>query len=311
MPRSSALDRFNAVSPKSHLKQARISLGSAGLLVATILSASACAAQVDELSQIETAVASTMQVEAELAGTVGVQVELTVSALATVLTPPVPSETPTPTPVPTETPTPTPAVVTISVSSDTNCRTGPAAVYDNRGSLRVGETSEVVATSTEPDYFYIANPDRPGEFCWLWGQYATVAGDTVPLPVLTPMPRPTSAPAFTLQLYDFYTCVVDYAVFKIHNTGPVTFMTADRHILDLETSSDIFGPELDRHPFAPGPSDCPPGHDNRLAPDQVAFIYVEFDPEASGHGARATIRVCTEDYLGGVCFAQSADFTVP
>ena len=286
-------------------------LRAAALLATSFLTLSACAAGVDDLSQIGTVVAGTMQAEAELAGTVSVQVEQTLSALATELSTPVPSETPTTTPIPTETLTPTPDVVMISVSSDTNCRTGPAVAYEYQGSLQVGETSEVVATSTEPDYFYITNPDRPGEFCWLWGQYATVAGDTVSLPVLTPMPRPTSAPAFTLQLYDFYTCVVDYAVFKIRNNGPVTFMTADRHILDLETSSDIFGPELDRHPFAPGPSDCPPGHDNRLAPDQVAFIYVELDPAASGHGARATIRVCTEDYLGGDCFAQRVDFEVP
>lgn len=293
------------------MKLARTDLPGCALLVAAMLSTSACAAQIDELSQIQTLVASTMQVEAETGATVDARVNLTVTALVTALTPPMPSETPTPTQTPTETPTPTPEAVTVSVSSDTNCRTGPAVAYEYQGSLQVGETSEVVATSTEPDYFYITNPDRPGEFCWLWGQYATVAGDTVPLPVLTPLPRPTSAPAFTLQLYDFYTCVVDYAVFKIRNNGPVTFMTADRHILDLETSSDIFGPELDRHPFAPGPSDCPPGHDNRLAPDQVAFIYVELDPAASGHGARATIRVCTEDYLGGDCFAQRVDFEVP
>ena len=293
------------------MKLARTDLPGCALLVAAILSTSACAAQIDELTQIETAVASTMQVEAEMGATVGARVDLTVTALVTALTPPVPSETPTPTQTPTETLTPTPEEVMVSVSTDTNCRTGPAAVYDYRGSLRVGETTEAVATSTEPNYFFVANTERRGEFCWLWGQYATVVGDPARLPVLTPMPRPTSAPAFTLQLYDFFTCGVDYAVFKIRNNGPVTFMTADRHILDLETSSDIFGPELDRHPFAPGPSDCPPGHDNRLAPDQVAFIYVELDPAASGHGARATIRVCTEDYLGGDCFAQRVDFEVP
>ena len=88
-------------------------------------------------------------------------------------------------------------------------------------------------------------------------------------------------------------------------------MTAERYILDLETSADIFGPELDRHPFAPGPSDCPPGHDNRFPPGAVAFIYLELDPAASGHRARATIRACTEDYLGGVCFTQRVDFDVP
>ena len=171
-----------------------------------MLSASACNSQIDELSQIETAVASTMQVEAEMTATVDARVNLTVTALATALTPPLPSETPTS--VPTETLTPTPEVVTVSVSTDTNCRTGPAAAYVYRGSLQVGEISEIVATSTEPNYFYIVNPDRPEEFCWLWGMYATVSGDPARLPVLTPLPRPTAAPAFTLQFYDTFDCGV-------------------------------------------------------------------------------------------------------
>ncbi|MGH2621365.1 MAG: hypothetical protein ACRDHG_12465, partial [Anaerolineales bacterium] len=196
---------------------------------------------------------STMQVEAEMTATVGARANLTATARATALTPP-PSETPTM--VPTETPTPTPEVVTVSVSTDTNCRTGPAAAYVYRGSLQVGEVSEVAAISTEPNYFYIANPDHPEEFCWLWGMYATISGDAARLPVLTPLPRPTAAPAFTLQFYDTFDCVVSYAVFKVRNTGYQALMTAERHILDLESSADVFGPELDRHPFAPGPSDC-------------------------------------------------------
>ena len=39
---------------------------------------------------------------------------------------------------------------------------------------------------------YITNPDKPGEFCYLWGEYAIVAGDTQALPEFTPLPSPTA-----------------------------------------------------------------------------------------------------------------------
>ena len=281
------------------------------LLAATFLISSACAARVDELSQIGTVVAGTMQAEAEMAATVGAQVELTVSALSIAPITPSPSESPTMTPIPTEPATPTPELVTLSVSANTNCRSGPGTAYDYQGTLLVGETAEASAISSEPNYWYIANPNRPGEFCWLWGEYATALGDTTVLPVYTPRPRPTAALAFTLQFYDLVTCGGTLAVFKVHNTGPYVFMTGHKHVIDLDTSTDLSVAELDRHPFAPGPSDCPPGHDNRLEPDQVAFIFVPLFDAPSGHTARGTVRICTEDYLGGVCFSQRADFKIP
>lgn len=286
-------------------------LRAAALLATSFLTISACAAGVDDLSQIGTVVAGTMQAEAELAGTVNVQVEQTLSALATELSTPVPSETPTTTPIPTETLTPTPDVVTISVSANTNCRTGPGSAYEYRGSMEIGETAQAVAISSEPNYWYISNPDRPGESCWLWGEYATALGDTSVLPVYTPLPRPTALVAFTLRFDGLVTCGGDLAVFKVHNNGPYSFMTGHKHVVDLDTSEDLSVAELDRHPFAPGPSDCPPGHDNHFEPDQVAYIYVPLFSSPSGHTARGTIRICTEDYLGGDCFTQIADFKFP
>ena len=79
----------------------------------------------------------------------------------------------------------------VSVSVNTNCRTGPGRSYDYRGALLVGETEEIVALSTVPNYWYITNPDQPGEFCYLWGEYAIVVGDTQALPEFTPLPSPT------------------------------------------------------------------------------------------------------------------------
>ncbi len=87
--------------------------------------------------------------------------------------------------------TPTPPVPMLSVSLNTNCRTGPGRSYDYRGALLIGEAQEIVARSSVPNYWYITNPDRPGEFCYLWGEYATVVGNTEALPEFTPLPSPT------------------------------------------------------------------------------------------------------------------------
>jgi hypothetical protein len=79
---------------------------------------------------------------------------------------------------------------TVSVSKDTNCRTGPGQPHPSVGGLAVGETAEVVGVSPGGDFWIIKNPDNIGTTCWLWKQYATVTGDTSGLPVIQPPPTP-------------------------------------------------------------------------------------------------------------------------
>ncbi|MBN2554642.1 MAG: hypothetical protein JXA97_01780 [Anaerolineales bacterium] len=99
-----------------------------------------------------------------------------------------PSETPAP---PTVSASSNPI---ISVSVDTNCRTGPGQVYDYVGALLVGEEAEITARESTGRFWYIRNPDGITDFCWVWDEYATVRGDIGSLPVLTPPPTPTPVP---------------------------------------------------------------------------------------------------------------------
>jgi hypothetical protein len=101
-----------------------------------------------------------------------------------------PTETPFPSPTATITPTATPSVPMVTVSVNTNCRTGPGVVYDLVGALLVGEQAVVVGKYTAGNYWIINNPDAAGT-CWLWGEYATVTGDTSGLPEYAPPPTPT------------------------------------------------------------------------------------------------------------------------
>lgn len=92
---------------------------------------------------------------------------------------------------PTNTPepenTPTPSVTTVSVSVATNCRTGPDVVFPLVMVFQPGAIAEVVGKYLAPEYWVIKTPTD--ETCWLWGEYATVEGNTSILPdMVAPAP---------------------------------------------------------------------------------------------------------------------------
>jgi len=94
----------------------------------------------------------------------------------------------------TASPTPLSTVPTVTVSTDTNCRTGPNINYDLVMIFKVDASAEVIATY--PNYWVIKYAGGNGATCWLWDMYATVIGDTSQLPLATPPPLPpTPTPA--------------------------------------------------------------------------------------------------------------------
>ncbi|MBL8092200.1 MAG: hypothetical protein JNJ43_17845 [Anaerolineales bacterium] len=89
---------------------------------------------------------------------------------------------------------PTIEPVTITVSRPTNCRIGPGTAYEIAGTLLVGEKANVLGRDPSNKYWFIPNPDPGLEYCWVWGEYATLTGNTLVLPVYTPIATPTSTP---------------------------------------------------------------------------------------------------------------------
>src|SRR5687768_1219720 len=85
---------------------------------------------------------------------------------------------------PTITLTSSPAMPMVSVSSETNCRTGPSVNYRLVGKASVGTKFTVVGKHAPTNYWVIRLAD--GRECWLWGQYATVEGDVNSLSEYTP-----------------------------------------------------------------------------------------------------------------------------
>lgn len=139
---------------------------------------------------VEDVVATSIQqtINAESGGESSPDIDVITTSTATATIQIMPSDTATAT----ITLTPTQEKPMVSVSVDTNCRTGPGKIYDWIGALLVGEKAEVVGRSVDGAYWIIKNPDQAGT-CWLWGNYATVSGPTAALQQYTPPPTPTPA----------------------------------------------------------------------------------------------------------------------
>jgi hypothetical protein len=165
---------------------------------------------------------SAMQIAA-LACNVGerrpVQEDLPATITAQALTLQAPSPTAGP---PTQTPPPaltaTPSVPQVSVSSATNCRTGPSIAYDHLWTMQPGQFAEVVGKHTPSGYWIIKYPSGQ---CWLWGQYATVVGNIGALPEYPQPPTPTpSKPAAPTNVHATASCspIPATLTFAVHVT---------------------------------------------------------------------------------------------
>lgn len=89
--------------------------------------------------------------------------------------------------------------VTVTVSVATNCRQGPSAAFASVYGMPVGQVAKVVAKNSYSGYWIIEIPGQNGKTCWLWGQYATINGDTASLKdVVTPTSVATLKPTATV-----------------------------------------------------------------------------------------------------------------
>ncbi|MBK7451083.1 MAG: hypothetical protein IPJ47_17435 [Anaerolineales bacterium] len=92
--------------------------------------------------------------------------------------------------------------VTVTVTTATNCRTGPGQNFKVVYGMPVGQVAKVVAKNSYSGYWIIEIPGQAGQNCWLWGQYAVINGDTAtlkevvtptsPAPTITNTPKPTN-----------------------------------------------------------------------------------------------------------------------
>jgi len=224
----------------------------------------------------------------------------------TTFTPLPPTASPTITFTPTPIFTSTPSVPQISVSVPTNCRVGPGKVYDRVGGLMVGEVAEVVGRNPTGNYWYIRNPDASGSYCWLWGEYAILAGNIQALPIFTPPPTPTPVPTFEISYSGLEFCVDWWLDVKLENTGGVVFRSISMSVLDTVTSTTL---SLNEDNFKNLDGCNTSNSVKSLAPGEKAIVsspMFSYDP--TGHKMRATVTLCSEDGINGFCVTKVIEF---
>ena len=231
---------------------------------------------------------------------------------------PEPTFTPSPTLTPTATPSPTPSLTAtpltplISVSVPTNCRIGPGKDYEMVGALLVGETAQVYGRTAQGTYWYIRNPDSPGGFCWVWGEYATLSGLSAALPVYTPPPTPTPpdtatpAPAFEASYAAMDYCTAWWVDVRLENTGSLTFRSVSMTVRDTATDvvvtriSDGFTDE----------NGCSSTERDKLLPGKhVNVSSPTFSYDVNDHKLKATLTLCSQTGLNGTCLTDTITFT--
>jgi hypothetical protein len=253
-------------------------------------------------TQVSLLVASTAQVQTAIANSVA-------STLAAMQ-----ADTPESTFTPTFSLTPSFAMLSVSV--ETNCRSGPGVAYGALGIVRVGDTAQVVGRNAESTYWIVKLPSNQAIPCWVWGQYATLVGNTGGLPVSTPPPTPSPAPTSTTAVsfavkFDSVTAcgAASYPVtFKITNTGGITWDSIQTKVVDNVNHNS--GHNEDDEVFqqvtacANGPAS------QNLEPGEVGYSSaILLPPSPAGHNLTVSFRVCSEPDMSGVCKENSFTFT--
>ena len=226
---------------------------------------------------------------------------------------PLPSATATITASPTVTLTPTPiftatpSVPQISVSVPTNCRVGPGKVYARVGALLVGEVAQVYGRDAFANYWYIANPDVAGGSCWLWGEYATLAGNTSALPIFTPPPTPTPVPAFVPSYSGLESCNNTWWVeIKLENGGGINFKSILFSVADASTNTTL---SLSDNKFT-NVNGCNSSETKTTFASGETFTVSSpaFAYDPTGHKLRATITLCSDVNVNGQCVTEVFEF---
>jgi hypothetical protein len=217
-----------------------------------------------------------------------------------------PSVTPTETPSPEPSATFTPEAPKAAVVRETNCRVGPGGMYDLVAKYQVGQMLNVVAKDLGGGYWFVQNPEKPDEQCYLLAQNIKINGDTELLPKLTPLPSPTAAPYFELTFKKFDICEgVNYAVFTVVNVGSTPFRSVYIKVINQKANKSV---EQAFNAFDLRVKCVLAKNIAPLDPGGTGYLYSPpFKWSGTGENLRAVIMACTEKNLKGTCVTQTVD----
>jgi hypothetical protein len=192
------------------------------------------------------------------------------------------------------------------VNRETNCRVGPGGMYDLVATYQAGQVLDIIATGLAQGYWFVQNPDKPEEQCYLPAQNVTISGDTSALPKFTPQPSPTPPPYFEAKFKKLDTCNGNrFANFSVENTGNIDFRSAYIRVTDTKAGKSV---EQALNVFdlyvgcilAKNISPLDPG-ETGYVPSPALTWNIHEDK------LKAVIMLCTEKDLKGVCVTRTLD----
>jgi hypothetical protein len=142
-----------------------------------------------------------------------------------------------------------------------------------------------------------------------------------PTPTVTPTSGLVYIPTLMLPLFyadfnihfvNWHVCgPLDYATFRVENTGNTTLEAIYLQIKDLDTSSWLYAGGTAISPFLANSAQCPPGA-SALAAGNTAWVAASVGASApSGHHGRVTLKACTKNDMTGLCKEKTHDFIFP
>lgn len=129
--------------------------------------------------------------------------------------------------------------------------------------------------------------------------------------IITPMHIMRAA--FTASFANVHNCSGHpFATFRLENTGDFTFESSEPRLSNLTTGGTLYGTGFSNSPFTANASACPAGASS-LAPGAVAYTAMinGGSGASSGDQGRLSIRLCTDNELGGSCVTREVNFTFP
>ena len=92
-----------------------------------------------------------------------------------------------------DTSTPTYSVPMLTLRDATNCRSGPGLAYEIIVTYQINQTLEIVGRYEPGNFWLVKSSESPTGICWLWGEYADVAGSYWSVASVTPPPTPVAS----------------------------------------------------------------------------------------------------------------------
>jgi hypothetical protein len=203
--------------------------------------------------------------------------------------------------------TPTEDVVMGVVNKQSNCRSGPGAMYDLVAVYQAKVSLQIVGRDLGGGYVYVQNPDKPEDACWILQTSITTTADLSPLPAFTPPATPTAAPDFTISFKNTDTCKGNiFTRFIVVNIGSAQFRSAYVKVVNTK-NNEVTQQAVNAFDLTVGcivAKNIAP-----LAPGQTGYLQSElFQKNPKGQKLHAVFQLCTEQGLKGVCVTKVLDF---